>query len=111
MTFPEQRVGFNATASLLESLEGGVMLSFDNATTAPFAPDASATEVREKLEALPTVGECEVFREETLDDAGALAGLAWLVRFYAVGEPAHIGPQPPLLVDASNLSVASSTSD
>ena len=101
MSFPEFKVELNASTALLATLEGGMRLSFDNATTELLPPDASATQVRVALQALPTVGEIEVFRTQSS------SGLAWLVRFYAVGEPAHIGPQPPLLVDASNLTISS----
>jgi cysteine-rich repeat protein len=101
MSFPEFKVELNASTALLAALEGGMRLSFANATTELLPPDASATQVRLALQALSTVGEIEVFRTQSA------RGLAWRVRFYAVGEPAHIGPQPPLFVDASNLTLSS----
>ena len=55
---------------------------------------------------LPTIGEIEVFRSEYTDGVdGAFSGLSWLIRFYADGNPAHIGPQPAVTVDASGLSL------
>ena len=66
--------------------------------------------VRLVLQELDTIGEVEVFREELRNvSSGEFQGLSWRVRFYATGDPAHIGPQSPLLVDTSGLSLASSS--
>ena len=106
MSFPEQLIEFNVTAATLADLRGNMTLAFNNATSAPLPPDAGASAMREALAALPTVGEVEVFRHERFDGAGgAFSGLAWLVRFYSDGDPAHIGPQPDVIVDASGLSL------
>ena len=107
MTYPEQAVSLRASAATFAGLVGELRLSFDNATTAPFAPNATATAVREALQDLDEIGEVEVFRVELSDTEGAFAGLRWTVRFYDSGYPSHVGPQPPLLPDTSNLSVAS----
>lgn len=55
---------------------------------------------------LPTVGEVEIFRSEHYASVdGGFSGLSWLIRFYPDGNPAHIGPQPDVTVDASGLSL------
>ena len=51
------------------------------------------------LMGLRTVGELEVFRTDT--DTSRV----WQIRFYSDGDPAHIGPQPDVIVDASGLSL------
>ena len=107
MTYPEQTISLVVSASTLADLLGGVKLSFRNATTAPFAPNASAMAMREALMALDTVGEIEVFRIDLRDGDGAFAGLEYTVRFYPNGHPAHIGPQPTLELDLSELTLAS----
>lgn len=106
MSFPEQVITVSAPDETFVALTGALTLSFKNATTAPLLPNASATAVRVALQALPTVGEIEVIREELSDKgSGAFAGVAWTVRFYAAGSPSHIGPQPSLVVDASGISL------
>ena len=109
MTYPEQELTLGISAATFVNLVGKMRLVFDNATTPPFAPDASASSVREALQELDNVGEVEVFRTELADaDAdGAFAGYKWTVRFYATGDPSHIGPQPPLTLDVSGLALAS----
>ena len=107
MTYPEQAVSLGVSADTMADLVGTLALSFDNITTAPFSPNASATVVREALQALDAIGEVEVFRSLLSDAEGAFAGLKWAVRFYDAGYPKHIGPQPPLLLDISGLSLAS----
>ena len=104
MTYPEQAVTLGVSATVLADLNGTLALRFDNATTGPLPPDASATAVRTALQELENVGEVEVFRTELRDTNGAFAGLRWTVRFYAAGSPPHIGAQPPLELDASGLS-------
>ena len=47
---------------------------------------------------LETVGELEVFKTESSTYR------EWLIRFYSEGDPAHIGPQPPISVNASTVS-------
>ena len=64
---------------------------------------ATATEMRECLSTMSTIGEIEVFIERNE------YGLAWLVRFYAEGDPTHMGPQPPITVNASLITLASSS--
>ena len=63
MTYPEQAVSLGLSAETLADLVGGLRFSFENSTTAPFPPNASATVVREKLQELETIGEVEVFRK------------------------------------------------
>jgi len=107
MTFPEQAISLGISADNFAALIGEMTLTFDNSTTAPFSPNASATVVREALQELDLIGEVEVFREELIDGAGDFAGIKWTVRFYSEGDPPHIGPQPTLQLDASGLSLAS----
>jgi len=106
-TFPEQAITLRVDTNTLADLIGDMSLKFDNATTRTFPPNASATAMREALQELHEIGEVEVFREELADADGAFAGLQWTVRFYSDGDPAHIGPQPTLELDASGLSLAS----
>ena len=107
MTYPEQAISLGVSADTMADLLGEMALSFDNATTAPFPPNASATAVREALQGLEAIGEVEVFRSLMSDGNGTFAGLTWAVRFYDSGYPKHIGPQPPLTLDVSGLSLAS----
>ena len=97
-TFPEQVVRIDATADVIASLEGNFTMSFSGATTTPLTPNSSATEMREALMALDTVGELEVF----LNDNSTAR--EWLIRFYTDGKVAHIGKQPAIAIDASSLS-------
>lgn len=106
-TYPEQTASLGCSADTLADLVGGITLSFRNSTTVPLAPNASATVVREALQALDVIGEIEVFRVELSGADGAFAGLQWTIRFYDAGYPAHVGPQPSLLLDPSGLSLAS----
>ena len=106
MTFPEQRLVLNGSAATLAALRGTITLGFDGETSAPFAPNASATEVRLAIQACPSkVGDIEVFTREVRDGDGGVTSRQWIVRFYPSGAPAHIGPQPRLVVDASALTV------
>lgn len=111
MSFPEQAITLPVSRTTLTALEGGMTLSFDGEATRLLPADCSATAMREALMELTTVGEAEVFRKELSDaSTGAFSGLEWTVRFYAEGSPAHIGPQPPILVNTSALTVSSSAS-
>ena len=83
----EQKVRLISSDGSLDGIGGDFTLSLDGESTAPIAPDASATAVRQALAELSTVGDVEVFREEV-----STAERAWLVRFYLSGEPAHLGP-------------------
>ena len=71
MTFPEQRLVLNGSAATLAALRGTITLGFDGETSAPFAPNASATEVRLAIQACPSkVGDIEVFTREVRDGDG-----------------------------------------
>ena len=96
----------NGSAATLAALRGTITLGFDGETSAPFAPNASATEVRLAIQACPSkVGDIEVFTREVRDGDGGVTSRQWIVRFYPSGAPAHIGPQPRLVVNASALTV------
>ena len=60
--------------------------------------NVSAAGMTAALMALETVGELEVFKTESNTYR------EWLIRFYSEGDPAHIGPQPPISVNASTVS-------
>ena len=107
-SFPEQAIEINATSDLVSSLSGNLLLDFDGEQTVPLPFNASerrptANEVREALMGLPTIGECEVFRYDYDDGSGGIYGMKWLVRFYAEGDPPHMGKQPSILVNTSQL--------
>ena len=111
VTFAEQTLTLNASAATFDQLTGNMTLMFENATTAGVPPNASATEMREALMELETIGEVEVFRRELMEGpAGALSGIAWDVRFYDNGLPQHKGPQPDIIIDPTNLELSSSSS-
>ena len=61
-SFPEQELTLNTTAAVFATLGGGFTLTFAGNTTGLLPPHATATQVREALMALETVGELEVFR-------------------------------------------------
>ena len=107
LTYPEQAISLGVSADKMADLVGTMAFSFGNTTTAPFPPNASATVVRKALQGLDAIGEVEVFRSQLNDANGVFAGLKWAVRFYDLGYPKHIGPQPPLTLDTSGLSLAS----
>ena len=50
--------------------------------------NATATELRDCLQTMRTIGEIEVFTEPHA------YGLAWVVRFYAEGDPASVFASP-----------------
>ena len=60
--------------------------------------NASAAAMTAALMDLETVGELEVFKTESSTHR------EWRIRFYSEGDPAHIGPQPPIRVNASTVS-------
>ena len=104
-SFPEQRIEINATSDVIASIEGGLSFHFNGAQTSTFAPvNATATELRECLSTMATIGEIEVFRETNP------YGLSWLVRFYSEGDPPHIGAQPPISINTSAIIVTASGS-
>ena len=108
-TFPEQLLTFSATAEVLASLRGEMMLVFKGETTKGLAPNASASAMRDALMALDAIGELEIFRTELKSEAdGSFAGLSYLVRFYATGDPPHLGPQAAITVNSSLLTIVSS---
>ena len=97
-SFPEQRIEVNATADVIAALEGGLSFHFNGEQTSTTIPlNGTATQLRDCLSTMRTIGEIEVFIEPTA------AGFVWLVRFYAEGDPAHIGPQPSIIVNTSQL--------
>ena len=99
-SFPEQLISLNATASLLASIEGGLSFSFNGHQTSTTVPvNATSTELRDCLSSMDSIGEIEVFQEVNP------YGLAWLVRFYSEGDPAHIGPQPSILVNTTQIRI------
>ena len=101
-SFPEQLISLNATRALLVTLSGGLSFHFNGKQTTTTVPImASATEVRECLRTMDTIGEIEVFREDKT--VGDVDVISWLVRFYAEGDPPHIGPQPTIYVNASEV--------
>ena len=59
----------------------------------------SAAAMTAALMALDTVGEVEVFKTESSTHR------EWLIRFYSEGDPAHIGAQPFVTVNASTVRV------
>ena len=86
-TFPEQRITFGGTPQQLRDAAPSVFFEVGfGGETAPttLGLDASATEVREALMGLTTVGELEVFRFDTP------TAREYLIRFYAEGDPAHL---------------------
>ena len=60
--------------------------------------NVSAAGMTAALMELETVGELEVFKTESSSYR------EWLIRFYSEGDPAHIGPQPAITVNASTVS-------
>ena len=97
-SFPEQLITLNATAESIALRGGGLSFHFNGAQTSTTVPvDASATQLRECLSTMSTIGEIEVFRSQ------GDFGISWLVRFYAEGYPAHIGPQPTIYVNVSQI--------
>ena len=103
--YPEQAVTLAGSASLFASLTGELSLLFKGEQTAGLAPNASAATVRDALMALDAIGEVEVFRYEMADEGGAFSGLRYVVRFYTEGDPPHIGPQPAIGVNTSQIVV------
>ena len=86
-TFPEQRITFGGTPQQLRDAAPSVFFEVGfGGETAPttLGLDASATELREALMGLTTVGELEVFRFDTP------TAREYLIRFYAEGDPAHL---------------------
>ena len=86
-TFPEQRITFGGTPQQLRDAAPSVFFEVGfGGETAPttLGLDASATEVREALMGLTTVGELEVFRFDTP------TAREYLIRFYAEGDAAHL---------------------
>ncbi len=108
LNYPEQAISLGVPENILSNLVGGFRLSFDNSSTELIPPDASATAMRIALMALDVIGEVEVFRNELSDESGNFSGFEWTVRFYSEGDPAHIGPQPLLALDASSLALNTS---
>ena len=105
--YPEQAIRLYADASVIASLTGGMTLTFRNETTAPFHPNAGAAVVREALTDLEAIGTVEVFKSDLTDVNGTFVGIEYKVRYYRDGDPPHMGPQPTLLIDSSNLAVPS----
>ena len=95
--FPEQAISVAGTPLEISSLTGYFALEFNGAVTPLLPHNASAAMLTAALMALDTVGEIEVFRNDTISSR------EWKVRFYATGDPAHTGPQPALNINASTL--------
>jgi cysteine-rich repeat protein len=95
--FPEQQLRLNGTTDDLAALDGTFQLGFKDVWTTTLTVNASASTLRDALMALPTVGELEVLLTDTPYSR------TWTVRFYAEGDPPHIGPQSLLQVNASDL--------
>ena len=98
ITFPEQTLKLQASASDFNALTGNITMRFNSTppeTTAGLLPNATAAEMREALEALNAIGSVEVFREELSTD-GVFGGYSWRVRFHHNSYPKHLGPQPKL---------------
>jgi hypothetical protein len=111
-SFPEQQISLRASSQALASLGGGMTISFRNVTTAVFPVNATASEMRDALMDIEPIGEIEVFRTEIMEGPAnaTFAGLLWTVRFYADGNPPHMGPQPDLVLNLGNLIVPSTSS-
>ncbi len=62
--------------------------------------NVSAAAMTAALVALETVGEAEVFKSESP------TSVEWLIRFYADGDPAHVGPQSQVTINASTVTSA-----
>ena len=96
--FPEQKISIDATAEEIDALTGEFALEFNGAVSQLIPINASAAVMTAALVALDTVGEVEVFKSSTHRE--------WLIRFYSEGDPAHIGPQPFITVNASTVSAS-----
>ena len=98
--FPEQKISIDATAEEINALTGEFALEFNGAVSQLMPINASAAVMTAALVALDTVGEVEVFKTESSTHR------EWLIRFYSEGDPAHIGPQPFITVNASTVSAS-----
>lgn len=101
-TFPEQSLVISGTAGEIAALDGDFALSFNGRATALIPVNVSGAAMTTALMELETVGEVEVFRTDTATSR------TWLLRFYAEGDPAHIGAQPPIEVNASTVTTSGS---
>ena len=63
--FPEQALTLSGSAEEVASLSGDFALEFNGAVTPPLPHNVSAATLRAALMGLATVGEAEVFREDT----------------------------------------------
>ena len=95
----------NEVQRLLVNAEGGSFaLEFEGQATAPIASDATATELRSALEALPAIGSGNL---ETSGGPGdASANFPYFVRFAGVLAGTNV---PPLVADSSGLTGAAHT--
>ena len=67
LLLPEQLISLNATRALLTTLEGSLSFHFNGKQTTTTVPiTASATQMRECLGTMDSIGEIEVFREEKM---------------------------------------------
>jgi hypothetical protein len=100
-TYDEQTIELRVPPPfILADLIGGFTLAFQLFETEPITPGCTAHELAIALRALASIGEIEVFKNESKSDE---ATAVYTVRFYPDGQPAHVGTQPQLWVNVSGL--------
>jgi hypothetical protein len=78
--YEQQEVQIIKTSATMNDLRGTFRIKFETETTKDISYQASANDVKEKLEALPTVGKVFVVREEN-DPTYPDNGYRWIVTF------------------------------
>ena len=98
--FDEQTLSLTLNGDCtFDDLDGGIDFDFQLIRTPPIPPlELNASRFTRELSKLASIGEIEAFVKEETPSA-----ISWVVRFYADGNPPHVGSQPKIKINTSRL--------